>query len=1411
MAASSAIAAPTFYAPMPMPRSPDAPRFRGRRIVEFLSKYESLADAALFTEAQKCTFLTAYCTDKEVRFVSTLDGFENPDWVSLKKDLLDFYGVDEEPLFCLKDLRKFVEKGRKMKTFDHLDRYLCKFEAISKSLEAQGALAVVERDDLFFRGFPSKFRHKLKFDLQVQSLWLDLTQPPSMHEVVAAARALLQDAHDRERASSYSSMSDAQTSVYVDSPKLSMRSTVQNDFAPEFDAETSASSSTLDQMDQYQPEAREARSAYEIKSIAVSEDYMPEPKSDDATNLEASAYDSASYPNVLELNDQELRPSGLEHVSESAVLEEGQVCQTLQPTTIHLVCSDKAGEPQSMEAIAYYKSDLADSEIVNDVLDFDPRPENSCKTIHDVPSPGLDSRRDDENPHETVYESFDLDSYFDGDTPCEPDCDYDSDWESYIAKSKGADLLHSIEVPVDCLILPSDDGKACETIRNVLNSHLYYDNEKTHEKRTNVADPDLCIQYEDSCGSIYDVFSLKSYLDDEAPCKTAFNVFDSFAWFDEEISRETSPDTSDVDSSFDDIETMDPPQTGDPTTPKAPRPLDFLHTAPEHNDRELRPGDLERVSKSDIFAVYQTSEHAAIDLVCRDEVEAPQSTEAIGYYYGVTETGERSSSAKSPVEPSEGRCEDTSPEATQARIQKSSGIPCWFPKYEFDNSEVAKRVKFSMHESGEGYEDLPKKDPDKVVGHESNPNRGEAPEYVKPLPITPEFEDSYGEPPTKDPDKGINVIKYSGDGLARGYESKVTPEAESIRNVKPHSDILALNMPEGTYIICGDEIALFEIKRESEPSRKSEIARALDSAQEHSEHKHKELRPPGLNDKLNCCCSTLCTEFRRDVSMLKTVEGTYAIQGDFVVLFEDAEHEVQFRGEPNLVQIGTELKDKELRPLSFSGVFGNSDSVDDYAWDSGCESDTGFDAAPEGIGLIDPPEVILTRELNHEERDCDLIGKHAIIQGGIDAVKSPTFKNAVTASPGIRAPKHAKAPCFPGDGSECRPEKDPDKVSNANECPGDGLAREQESEETPEAERSRGVESHGDTFALEGADGTIRVLVLDCESGPKRRINCMSNTESWAEVSEISNSPYKSAMGVKMRRTIVPKPLVRPVVLPDVMATMAQRCAQVDGRMIRIDADCWLEVEMNAISHIPGLLDHQSEAATTTERIIESLECQGIPEGPSLMSGFKGEMEPTAGTMSECGSRVTSHLETSLSREATHKELRPPVQCQSPHVSCAMSKPCSGSKTRNKFDVREPIAQPDVLGRESNPRCQRRAPCAQDDSLDSRRCQKNALIESKSRDPYPSAVSWGWFTERATCSSVDSLRAQCPEGSASQHHSQTAQVYGYQGFVKKSKTSLPRTICVVLRNGGEAEHCLEQGYMPCISEYEPRVRRKKPP
>ncbi|KAF8337910.1 uncharacterized protein EI90DRAFT_3013280 [Cantharellus anzutake] len=383
-------------------------------------------------------------------------------------------------------------------------------------------------------------------------------------------------------------------------------------------------------------------------------------------------------------------------------------------------------------------------------------------------------------------------------------------------------------------------------------------------------------------------------------------------------------------------------------------------------------------------------------------------------------------------------------------------------------------------EYNEGHGSPPKKDPDKALSCESDPNRGgEAPKHVRmpSLPTISEFNDGYAEPPTKDPDKALYMNKRPGDGLAREYESeetleaecsreiefqgdtfavenpdgiyvvcddmiaffevkhesKVTPEAESIRDAKLHSDILTLEMPEGTYIICDDEIALFEVKGESEPSRKSNIARVLDSAQEDSEHEHKEPRPPGLNDELNCC-STLCTEFCREVSMLETPEGTYVIHGGLVILFEvaqDAEREIQFR--PSLAQDGAEFKPSHSTLIS----------------------------------------VTLTHELNGQ-RDCDLVDKDAIIHDVVDAIKGPTSRNLVSAGPGNGAPQPPKTPRSPDlvdDGYECRPEKDPDKVSNMNKCPGNGPARGQESEETPEVKCLRGVESQGDTHILAMPEG----------------------------------------------------------------------------------------------------------------------------------------------------------------------------------------------------------------------------------------------------------------------------------------------------------------------------------------------------
>ncbi|KAF8313736.1 uncharacterized protein EI90DRAFT_3182046 [Cantharellus anzutake] len=365
-------------------------------------------------------------------------------------------------------------------------------------------------------------------------------------------------------------------------------------------------------------------------------------------------------------------------------------------------------------------------------------------------------------------------------------------------------------------------------------------------------------------------------------------------------------------------------------------------------------------------------------------------------------------------------------------------------------------------EYNEGSGSPPKKDPDKALSCESDPNRGgEAPKHVRmpSLPTISEFNDGYAEPPTKDPDKALYMNKRPGDGLAREYESeetleaecsreiefqgdtfavenpdgiyvvcddmiaffevkhesKVTPKAERIRDAKLHSDILTLEMPEGTYIICDDEIALFEVNGESEPSRKSNIARVLDSA-------------------------------KRTVSVLETPEGTYVIHGGLVILFEvaqDAEREIQFR--PSLAQDGTEFKAKsEPKSLSLSDELNSM-----------------------------PISVTLTRELNREQ-DYDLIDKDANIHDVFDAMNGPTSRNLVSAGPGNGAPQPPKTPRSPDlvdDGYECRPEKDPDKVSNMNKRPGNGPAREQESEETPEVKCLRGVESQGDTHILAMPEG----------------------------------------------------------------------------------------------------------------------------------------------------------------------------------------------------------------------------------------------------------------------------------------------------------------------------------------------------
>ncbi|KAF8341676.1 uncharacterized protein EI90DRAFT_3034805 [Cantharellus anzutake] len=115
----------------------------------------------------------------------------------------------------------------------------------------------------------------------------------------------------------------------------------------------------------------------------------------------------------------------------------------------------------------------------------------------------------------------------------------------------------------------------------------------------------------------------------------------------------------------------------------------------------------------------------------------------------------------------------------------------------------------------------------------------------------------------------------------------------------------------------------------------------------------------------------------------------------------------------------------------------------------------------------------------------------------------------------------------------------------------------------------------------EGAVEATRVPALDreitvndkrptrtWESGVESGVVCMSSTEFCAEVSEISDGPHESAVGVKTRHTVVPNPPIRPC-----LRKQRSRLDEVQDSQNRSDRD--ISSQVGALEQVlwPGMVD----------------------------------------------------------------------------------------------------------------------------------------------------------------------------------------------------------------------------------------------
>ena len=119
---------------MPVPRTKEAPQFKGEYLKDFLDKFEILAKAAGISDTEHCDYLTHYCChDKSgfdhKRFVKGLKEYVETDW----KNLTKCYPPEEEEFSVTKKaLVKFIQWNRNIHDLVSFDKYYRNFRLLAK-------------------------------------------------------------------------------------------------------------------------------------------------------------------------------------------------------------------------------------------------------------------------------------------------------------------------------------------------------------------------------------------------------------------------------------------------------------------------------------------------------------------------------------------------------------------------------------------------------------------------------------------------------------------------------------------------------------------------------------------------------------------------------------------------------------------------------------------------------------------------------------------------------------------------------------------------------------------------------------------------------------------------------------------------------------------------------------------------------------------------------------------------------------------------------------------------------------------------------------------------------------------------------------------------------------------------------
>ena len=158
--------ATVFVIPMPTPRSPNAPFFKGERVTDFLDCLEAHATAANVQFNDLPAYVLRYCHRHVRNIIDSSNHWTQHDWATTRSYLVDLYGSnDRKPKNSPERLRKWVKFHADTYVFSRLqdvDRYYREFTAQSTPLISASCLTTNEANFLFYKGIPRSMRKKIK-------------------------------------------------------------------------------------------------------------------------------------------------------------------------------------------------------------------------------------------------------------------------------------------------------------------------------------------------------------------------------------------------------------------------------------------------------------------------------------------------------------------------------------------------------------------------------------------------------------------------------------------------------------------------------------------------------------------------------------------------------------------------------------------------------------------------------------------------------------------------------------------------------------------------------------------------------------------------------------------------------------------------------------------------------------------------------------------------------------------------------------------------------------------------------------------------------------------------------------------------------------------------------------------------